>query len=230
MASCERRGSKVLLSSRGIASKVPGACPSEAQAPPPDDAPPEDETVEVRPRRHYSALRHWVDDIHNKLMMSSLRNVLLLRRGGRDGPLAPISLCGHPPPLSADSAHGSWLLSHYPRYVSSRNLLHILANATDLARSPNGWVFLHSLKRYSGRAVSGNVDAHSDTTLHENTFFLTNSGQPSLSTATFSVPLRPSMTTDAVAASHQVKPPTVMVKRPLSSQPPRISLRRPRRP
>ena len=49
---------------------------------------------------------------------------------------------------------------------------HILANATDLARSPNGWVFLHSLKRYSGHGVPGNWDAHTDTTVHTNTFSL----------------------------------------------------------
>ena len=58
------------------------------------------------------------------------------------------------------------------------HLLHILANATDLARSPHGWVFLRSLKRYSGRAVPGNWDAHTDTILHTNTFSLSSSGQP----------------------------------------------------
>ena len=58
------------------------------------------------------------------------------------------------------------------------HLLHILANATDLARSPNGWVFLHSLKRYSGHGVPGNWDAHTNTTVHTNTFSLFSSGQP----------------------------------------------------
>ena len=57
------------------------------------------------------------------------------------------------------------------------HLLHILANATDLARSSNGWVFLHSLKRYSGREIPGNVDSHTDTILHANTFSLSRSGQ-----------------------------------------------------
>ena len=57
-------------------------------------------------------------------------------------------------------------------------LLHILGNAPDLARSPHGWVFLHSLKRYSGRAIPGNWDAHTDTILHTNTFSLFSSGRP----------------------------------------------------
>ena len=57
-------------------------------------------------------------------------------------------------------------------------LLHILGNAPDLARSPHGWVFLHSLKRYSGRAIPGNWDAHTDTIVHTNTFSLFSSGRP----------------------------------------------------
>ena len=62
--------------------------------------------------------------------------------------------------------------------VKFTQLLHILGNATDLARSPHGWVFLHSLKRYSGRAIPGNWDAHTDTIVHTNTFSLFSGGRP----------------------------------------------------
>ena len=56
------------------------------------------------------------------------------------------------------------------------HLVSLLTQADDLPRSRNGWIHISALKRYSGPAVPGNQDPHTNTILHNRTFAICRSG------------------------------------------------------
>ena len=53
------------------------------------------------------------------------------------------------------------------------HLVSLLTRADDLPRSRNGWIHISALKRYSGPAVPGNQDPHTNTIINNRTFALT---------------------------------------------------------
>ena len=56
------------------------------------------------------------------------------------------------------------------------HLVSLLTQADDLPRSRNGWTHISALERYSGPAVPGNQDPHTNTILHNRTFAISRSG------------------------------------------------------